>query len=156
MRKLFLAAFAVVLAVGVVQGQEQSVVFSKVDFFETQGKDEKKRDARFELDPTNKILRVVDEKNGANKAVYLEVPYGSITKIVYERSAHRRYKAGLLISPWLLLTKGKKHWLTVEFKDVPKYPAGYGSAQLDKDNYRRILTALSAATGLKIEEMIED
>lgn len=156
MRRIFLGAFAAVLAVGVALGQEQSVAFTKVDFFEAQGEGEKKRDARLELDPANKILRVVDEKNGAQKAMYLEVPYGSITKIVYERSAHRRYKAGVLLSPWLLLTKGKKHWLTIEFKDVPKYPAGYASAQLDKDNYRRILTALSAATGLEVEEMIED
>ena len=156
MRRIVFAVSAALLAVGVVLGQGQLIVFNKVDFFETQGESEKKRDARLELDPTNKILKVVDEKNGASKAMYLEVPYGSITKVVYERSAHRRYKAGLLISPWLLLTKGKKHWLTVEFKDVPKYPAGYASAQLDKDNYRRILTALSAATGLEVEEMIED
>ena len=156
MRKIFLAAFAAVLAGGLVQAQEQVLAFQKVDFFQAKGDGEEKRDARLELDPTNKILRVVDENNGASKAVYLEVPYSSITKVVYERSAHRRYKAGLLVSPWLLLTKGKKHWLTIEFKDVPKYPAGFASAQLDKDNYRRILTALSAATGLTVEEMIED
>jgi len=155
MRKLFQAAFAVVLAVGVAQGQGP-LSFTKVDYFEAQGDGEKKRDARLELDPTNKILRIVDEHDGASKGKYLAVPYGSITKIVYERSAHRRYKAGLLVSPWLLLTMGKKHWLALEFSGVSAYPAGFGSAQLDKDNYRRILTALSAATGLEVVEMIED
>lgn len=143
-------------ASGRVTAAAASTVFGDIDFFEAQGEEERRRDARLELDSTQKVLRVVERKNGPNKAMYLEVPYGSITKVVYERSAHRRYKAGILVSPWLLLTKGKKHWLTVEFSDVPKYPAGYASAQLDKDNYRRVLTALSVATGLEVEEMIED
>jgi hypothetical protein len=155
MKTIFLTGLVFVLSHGGGLGQDQ-LAFNKVDFFEARGDGEEKRDARLELDATNKILRVVDEKNGASKAMYLEVPYGSITKIVYERSAHRRYKAGILVSPWLLLTKGKKHWLTIEFRDVAKHPAGFASAQLDKDNYRRILTALSAATSLEIQEMIED
>ncbi|NOT28169.1 MAG: hypothetical protein HOP16_18970 [Acidobacteria bacterium] len=131
-------------------------IFGDIDYFEAQGEEERRRDARLELDSSTAMLRVVERKNGPNRATYLEVPYGSITKVVYERSAHRRYKAGILISPWLLLTKGKKHWLTVEFSDVPTHPIGYASAQLDKDNYRRVLTAISAATGLKVEEIIEN
>ena len=156
MRMLLLVATAVVLAAGAARAQGQLIIFGKVDYFEAQGEKEQKRDTRLELDPANRILRFVDEGKGAAKATYLAVPYDSVTKIVYERAAHRRYKAGLLLSPWLLLTKGKKHWLTIEYEGVAAYPAGYGSAQLDKDNYRRILTALGAATGLEIEEMIED
>jgi hypothetical protein len=131
-------------------------IFGDIDYFETRGEEERRIGARLEIDSSTAMLRVVERKNGPNRATYLEVPYGSITKVVYERSAHRRYKAGILVSPWLLLTKGKKHWLTVEFNNVPTYPIGYASAQLDKDNYRRVLTAISAATGLKVEEIIEN
>ena len=86
MRMLCLAVFAALVSVCAVHAQE-TLAFQKVDFFDAQGDGEKKRDARLELDPTNRILRIVDEKNGAQKALYLEVPYDSVTKIVYERSA---------------------------------------------------------------------
>ena len=51
---------------------------------------------------------------------------------------------------------GKKHWLTIEFDDVADQPQGYAYARLDKKNYRRIMAALEAATGLEIEESIEE
>jgi hypothetical protein len=61
-----------------------------------------------------------------------------------------------LVSPWLLFSKGKKHWLTIEFSDVASHPEGYAYLRLEKDNFRRILSAIEAATGLEIEEIIED
>ena len=131
------------------------LIFKKVDFFQQRGEGEEKRDARLELDPDTRMLSITDEKNGAEKATYLAVPYDVITKIVYERSAHRRYGAGVLVSPFLLLTKGKKHWLTIEFSGVAAYPEGYAYLRLEKDNYRRILSAIEAATGLEKEEILD-
>ena len=92
----------------------------------------------------------------AAKLTYAVVPYNKITKIVYERASHRRYKSAIFGSPWLLFTKGKKHWMTIEFQDVPEYPQGFVYARLDKDNYRRILRALSAGTGIEIETLVEE
>ncbi len=46
--------------------------------------------------------------------------------------------------------------MTIEFQDVPEYPQGFVYARLDKDNYRRILIALSAGTGIEIEEHVEE
>ena len=68
-----------------------SIIFKKVDVFEMAGDKEKKRDARMELDPEAKILTLVDEKEGVEKATYAVIPYDQITKIVYERSNQRRY-----------------------------------------------------------------
>ena len=107
----------------------QSVVFRKVDFYEDEGDKEKKYDARLALDPKARTILIADEKHGADKKVYALIPYDKVKKIVYERSSHRRYKAGLLVSPWLLFSKG---------------------------NYRRVLSALSSGVGLEIEEIIED
>ena len=130
------------------------LIFKNVDFFITQGDEEKKQDARLELDPIAQLVTLADEKKGTK--VWAVIPYSKITNIVYERSSHRRYGAGVLVSPLLWLTKGKKHWLTLEFDDVADQPQGYIYARLDKKNYRRIVTALEAATGLETEEILEE
>ena len=131
-----------------------AIIFKKVDFFTTQGDEEKKWDARLELEPVAKLLTLADEKNGTRK--FAVIPYSQITNIVYERSSHRRYTAGVLVSPFLWFSKGKKHWLTIAFDDVADQPQGYVYARLDKENYRRVMAALEAATGLEIEEIIEE
>ena len=123
------------------------LIFKKVDFFITQGDEEKKQDARLELDPIAQLVTLADERNGTRK--WAVIPYSQITNIVYERSSHRRYTAGVLVSPFLWFSKGKKHWLTIEFDDVADQPQGYVYARLDKKNYRRIMAALEAATGLE-------
>ena len=130
--------------------------FKKVDVFEMEGEEEKKRDARMELDPVARVLTLADEKHGIEKMTYAVIPYDQITKIVYERSSHRRYGVGAIVNPLLFFTKGKKHWLTIEFREVADLPQGYIYMRLDKKNHRRILSALSAGTGLDIEEIIEE
>ena len=131
-------------------------MFRKVDFYEDEGDKEKKYDARLALDPKARTILIADEKHGADKKVYALIPYDKVKKIVYERSSHRRYKAGLLVSPWLLFSKGKKHWLTIEFEEVADQPLDYVYIRLHKGNYRRVLSALSSGVGLEIEEIIED
>ena len=133
-----------------------AIIFKKVDVYEMEGEDEKKRDARMELDAEARVLFLVDEKKGAEKATYAVIPYDAITKIVYGKSSHRRYGAGLLVNPFLLFSKGKKHWLTIEFTDVADLPQGYVYMRLDKNNQRQILSALGAGTGIEIEQIIED
>jgi hypothetical protein len=61
-----------------------------------------------------------------------------------------------MVSPLLFFTKAKKHWLTIEFQNVATLPQGFVYAQLDKDNYRQILSALRAGIGRTIEEHIEE
>lgn len=131
-----------------------TIIFKKVDCFTTQGDEEKKWDARLELEPVAKVLTLADEKNGTRK--WAVIGYSQITNIVYERSSYRRYKSGFLVSPFLWFSKGKKHWLTIEFDDVADQPQGYVYTRLDKKNYRRIMAAREAATGLEIEEIIEE
>ena len=155
MRSNFAIA-VIVLALVVPMSGADKIVFKKVDVFVTEGDNEKKRDARLELYPDERILALVDEKNGSDKATYAVVPYDKVTNVVYERSAHRRYKSAIFGSVWMLFTKGKKHWLTIEFQGVSDHPEGFVYARLDKENYRRILSAVSAATGLEVEQYVED
>ena len=63
--------------------------FRKVDYFEVVTKnngeqDEEKRDARLEIDQDAQQLRIVDEKNGASKATYAEIPFATVTSVAYE------------------------------------------------------------------------
>jgi hypothetical protein len=79
----------------------------------------------------------------------------SIKSILYERTAHPRYVEGILIAWPLLLTKTKKHWLTVQYTD----PAGTGQfviVRMDKNNYRQILAAAESQTGKTIQRAEED
>ena len=155
-KMLTAVALLLVLAGSAVAVAADAIIFKKVDVFEMEGEKEKKRDARMELDPDARILSLVDEKKGAEKETYAIIPYDAITKIVYEKSSHRRYGAGLLINPFLLFSKGKKHWLTIEVEGVEGLPQNYIYMRLDKKNQRQILSALGAGTGIEIEQIIED
>ena len=128
--------------------------FRKVDFFEVVTKDngepdEKKRDARLEIDQDAQEFRIVDEKKGAEKATYAAIPFADVSSVAYERSKSPRVKTAIFLSPLALFSSGKKHWLTIE------YDGGYAYMRLDKKNQRQIRAALGAA-GFDVETLIED
>lgn len=130
------------------------IEFRKVDFFEVVTKDngepdEKKRDARLEIDQDSQELRIVDEKKGSEKATYATIRFGDVTDVLYERSKSPRIKSAIFLSPFFLFSSGKKHWLTIE------YDGGYAYMRLDKNNQRQIRAALGAA-GFDVETLIED
>ena len=130
------------------------VEFRKVDYFEvvTKGNgepDEKKRDARMEIDQDAQLIWIVHEKDGASKATYAEIPFADVTSVVYERAKSPRVKTAIFLSPLALFSSGKKHWLTIE------YEGGYAYMRLDKKNQRQLRAALGAA-GFEVENIIED
>ena len=58
--------------------------FRKVDVFVTDGgEDEKKRDARLEIDADAGEIRLVDEKRGMERAVYAVIPIDQVTALAY-------------------------------------------------------------------------
>ena len=83
--------------------------FQKVDYFEVVTKsngeqDEEKRDARLEIDQDAQQLRIVDEKNGAAKATYAEIPFATVTGVVLRerevaarQDGHLPHAAGALL-----------------------------------------------------------
>lgn len=128
--------------------------FRKVDYFEVITKDngepdEKKRDARLEIDAEANTIAIVHEKKGAAEATYANVNLTDVTGVIYERSKSPRVKSAIFLSPLALFSSGKKHWLTIE------WDGGYAYMRLDKKNQRQIRAALSAA-GLEVETIIED
>jgi hypothetical protein len=80
----------------------------------------------------------------------VQVPYESINLLEYGQQAGRRYIMAIVISPVFLLSKARKHFLTVAYKDEE----GREQAmvfQVHKADVRAVLAGLEARTGLKIE-----
>lgn len=84
----------------------------------------------------------------------LRVEKKNVTNVLYERDSKPRYAAGLLLAWPLLFTKSKKHFLTIQYKNVSG-EGEYAVFHLDKDNYKEILAAVEASLGVKVERSID-
>lgn len=88
---------------------------------------------------------VFDYKSGR-----LEIPYDRVDALEYGQKAGRRLGLALTISPWLLLSKKRRHFLTISWKDEnDKQQAAV--FELGKDIVRVELATLEARTGQKVE-----
>ena len=86
------------------------------------------------------------KKSGAE---YFSIPTDAVTEIFYSRVSGRRIGAAILVSPLLLLTKGRKHYLTLAFDDGSDL-VGAVEFQLHKSNYRGTLRSIEQVTGLEM------
>ena len=97
---------------------------------------------------------VFDYKDGKNKAE-LTIPYDRIDSLEYGQKAGRRVGVAIVVSPLALLSKKRKHFLTIGFKDGDdKQQAAV--FEMGKDIVRTTLASLEARTGRKIEYQDEE
>ncbi len=85
----------------------------------------------------------------------LRIAYDRIHTVEYGQNVSRRYAAAILISPVLLLSKTRKHYVTIGYTD----PEGKEQAvvfRIDKGDIRSVLAALEARTGRRIEYQDDD
>lgn len=80
----------------------------------------------------------------------LKIPYERVEALEYGQKAGRRVGLALAISPWLLLSKKRKHFLTVSWKDDDNKDQAV-VLELGKDIVRVQLASLEARTGRKVE-----
>jgi hypothetical protein len=80
----------------------------------------------------------------------LEIPYDQVDDLEYGQKAGRRLGLALAISPWLLLSHKRKHFLTVGWKDGQdkQHAAVF---ELGKSVVRTTIATLEARTGKKVE-----
>lgn len=80
----------------------------------------------------------------------LQIPYDQVDDLEYGQKAGRRVGLAIAISPWLLLSKKRKHFLTVGWKDEQdkQHAAVF---ELGKSVVRTTLATLEARTGKKID-----
>jgi hypothetical protein len=80
----------------------------------------------------------------------LRIPYQKINTLEYGQNVSRRYAAAVLISPILLLSKSRKHFLTLGYVDSGETQQAI-VFRIQKGDIRSILSALEARTGRRVE-----
>lgn len=87
--------------------------------------------------------------------VELRINYSSVNTLEYGQNVSRRYAAAILVSPLLLLSKTRKHFLTVGYVDSE----GRQQAlvfRVNKGDIRVLLGSLEARTGRRVEYQDEE
>jgi hypothetical protein len=85
----------------------------------------------------------------------LNIGYSKIDTLEYGQNVSRRYAAALLISPLFLLSKSRKHFVTIGYTDRD----GKQQAlvfQVEKGDIRSVLTTLEARSGRRVEYQDEE
>src|SRR5579862_359549 len=102
-----------------------------------------KCDVRIDMTGDQELLFVT-------RALTLHVPYDKVNTVEYGQHVGRRYAEAVLISPLFLLSKSRKHFVTVGYTD------GRGRQQalvlqVNKGDVRAVLAELEAKTGRRVE-----
>jgi hypothetical protein len=80
----------------------------------------------------------------------LRIDYRRVSTVEYGQNVSRRYAAAILVSPLLLLSKTRRHYVTIGYTDE----SGNQQAlvfRVDKGDIRTVLASLEARTGRRIE-----
>ncbi len=97
---------------------------------------------------------------GANQFVFsykggsISIPYNQVSSLEYGQKAGRRLGMAVAVSPLMLFSKKRKHYLTISYSDGEKQQAVV--FELGKDVIRPILSDLEDRTGKKIEYQDEE
>lgn len=146
----WLKAFAAVVCLSLVSTLSAATTFDKVEYLppkvEGQQQAANPTKGRIVFDKEKKQVSFVDEKSQA----VVTIPYDKVKSMLYEKTSKPRYAEAILLSPFFLFTKSKKHFLTIQYSD----DAGNGKFSvfhLDKSNARDITNTAEAETGKKVE-----
>jgi hypothetical protein len=140
--RLILSGSATVLSVlPAVRGEDVKYVGGSITIpQETDGK----------LDTADPKLLFFESKKGS-----FNIPYEGITSIEYGQKAGRRIAVAILVTPLALLSKKRRHFLTLGYKDNNGAQQGV-VLELAKDLPATLITLLEARTGLKCEYESEE
>lgn len=126
-------------------GQSPEMSFDKLELRTTFGGAQEGQEGRLAVNADR--IRFLS-KNG--RAEYFSIPSKAVTDLFYSRVSGRRIKTAILVSPLLLFSKGKKHYMTISFNDGAGL-AGAVEFRLDKSNYRGTLHAVDSVSGVPLE-----
>ncbi len=85
----------------------------------------------------------------------LRIAYKKVNTLEYGQNVSRRYAAAILVSPVLLLSKTRRHYVTIGYTDE----AGNQQAlvfRVEKGDIRMVLASLEARTGRRVEFQDEE
>ncbi len=135
------APIVLVTVLSLVPAAFSQTVFKNVEIRTTYGNASQGNNGKLVVD--TKTVRFM--KNN-QRDEYFSLPSNAVTELFYSRVSGRRIGAAMLVSPLLLFTKGRKHYLTLSFNDGADL-VGAVEFQLHKSNYRGVLRSLEEVTG---------
>lgn len=131
-----------------------AVKFNHAEYLKPKAEDQKKDEqpikGSISFDKDKKTVEFVDEKG----ASVVSIPYDKVKSLLYERTSKPRYAAAVLVNPFFLLTRSKKHFLTIQYEDG-EGQGKFALIHMDKDNARDIVATAEAETGKKVERSEE-
>jgi hypothetical protein len=85
----------------------------------------------------------------------VRIEYRRVNTLEYGQNVGRRYAAAILVSPILLLSKSRKHYVTIGYTDAE------GAQQVlvlrvEKGDIRATLASLEARTGRKVQYLDDE
>jgi len=89
------------------------------------------------------------------KNVHVRVGYDQIDLVEYGQQVSRRLALAIVISPMFMLSKQRKHFLTVGYMDDDGKQRAL-VFRVDKNDIRATLVSLEARTGLKVQYQDEE
>jgi hypothetical protein len=95
----------------------------------------------------DKEKKSVEFQNEKGQQV-VSIPYDKIKSILYEKASRPRYAEAILISPFFLFSKTKKHFLTFQYTDE-KGEGKFMMLHLDKSVATDVVNTAEADTGQK-------
>jgi len=84
-----------------------------------------------------------------------EIPYENVTSLEYGQKAGRRLAVALTITIWALLSKKRKHFLTIGYTDDNDKPQGV-VIEIPKGTVKSTITILEVRSGKKVEYESEE
>jgi hypothetical protein len=80
----------------------------------------------------------------------IQIDYSKVNSIEYGQNVSRRYAEAILISPVLLLSKSRKHFVTLGYTDRSDKQQAL-VFRIHKGDIRSVLASLEARTGRRVE-----
>jgi len=80
----------------------------------------------------------------------LRIPYRKINTLEYGQHVSRRYAAAVIISPILLLSKSRRHFITLGYVDADGAQQAV-VLRIENGDIRSVLSALEARSGRRLE-----
>lgn len=84
-----------------------------------------------------------------------EIPFENVTSLEYGQKAGRRLGVALTLTIWALLSKKRKHFLTIGFTDDNEKPQGV-VLEIPKGTAKSFITIIEVRSGKKVEYESEE
>jgi hypothetical protein len=84
-----------------------------------------------------------------------EIPYDNITSLEYGQKAGRRLGVAITLTMWALLSKKRKHFLTIGYTDKNDKPQGV-VLEIPKGTVKSTITVIEVRSGKKVEYESEE